>query len=259
MGRDLDREKATRDLASWNWRDDPDHVLLKAIAVCGRDGVDLLMEERSRRTDQDVRGWFVQEIAHSENPEAIDALRTIARDTGRGMQDSRWMAIYGLTTILGPGATGDFEAALSDPSRSNRWNAAMWLARVGTEQAWWPALEQLKRVLMRPTKGGFTPPEVVSYVCYLGRFVEESCHKQKLVALLRKYWTKMKFADRLVLGRLWPGVEPDGPPAGELVSPDPGQLLIGVESTSYTWGPLKDLEGEALRLERLADPEYGFR
>jgi len=99
----------------------------------------------------------------------------------------------------------------------------------------------------------------VSYVCYLGRFVEESCHKQKLVALLRKYWTKMKFADRLVLGRLWPGVEPDGPPAGELVSPDPGQLLIGVESTSYTWGPLKDLEGEALRLERLADPEYGFR
>ena len=66
-----------------------------------------------------------------------------------------------------------------------------------------------------------------------------------LVSLIRKYWETMKAEDRVVLDHLWPGVNPNGLTSEHGKAPDPDQLALGVEGTSYTWRPLRSVMAEA--------------
>jgi hypothetical protein len=234
-------QQAARDLEQWNWREDPEHHLLKSVAARGSTGVELTMAEYARRKHPVERSWFVLAIAQSGNRDAVPALRSLVGEEGPGTAEIRSVAVAGLMNLLGADATGDLAQALSDPYRSNRWMAVVGLAKVGRDDAWDAAYKELKRVLSHPSVRAHCPPEAVSYVCYLARFIDDLDRRQSLVSIVRRHWTRLPSEDQQVMIRIWPDIDPDGPTPEEVAPPHAADLAMAVEVRSYSQGPLRGL------------------
>ena len=106
------------------------------------------------------------------------------------------------------------------------------LAGAGDDRVWDEVRAWLDRLLKRPGRGPSLPPEAAVAVAYLARHPGGS-RVERLVTTLRGRWAGVTADERSWFVRFWPAAVPDGPPAGEVLPPEPEALLTWVRKPLF--------------------------
>lgn len=200
-------------LNSWTWRNMLD--LPRSVAAAGPIGSELLAEQLRRRTAWLERVFLAAVLGDARGSGGIEELRACTRETGPHTVDLRCASLLALTKRIGPDATPDLQAALSDRNRAVRDYALICLAARGDASAWETVLTELARRVRVSSKGehgGANEPEAVHYLVRTA----DANGRRRLGELLKKSWDRLmpEFKERLI--RFWPSLTPGEP----LADPD---------------------------------------
>ncbi|MGH3219927.1 MAG: hypothetical protein ACRDPY_14700 [Streptosporangiaceae bacterium] len=168
--------------------------------------------------------------------DATARLATATKSARSGWRDLACAAVIALATRDGPAATDIYLAAAASTSAVVRDYGLMALAAEGDDRAWDPVLATVSEILDRKRISYGRWHEMLQAVEYLARHAAHGTNRaQQLISLLRANWgtlarpphklvtrgpyvePEMRTATRLE--DLWPGIQPDGPPADAIDLP----------------------------------------
>lgn len=197
---------------------------LSTAASQGLDGEHALLEALSEATGW-TRGLFVAALGDVRRAGPADAvLRAVLEVRGPGTRDLRCAALISLAKRLGSAATPEFISGLGQSDTGVRGYAAICLAAFGDARAWEAVTEYLGS--HRRPKRDADSQDVLTYLL-------RHVHTQDVTAtveLIRDRWPVLEreqVSAPFVLeaecvtewvARVWPGVEPGGPPRPEIPS-----------------------------------------
>jgi hypothetical protein len=157
-------------------------------------------------------------------PAGTTALRSIyeiatreyatARNAARSEYcDLACASVWALAKRDGPAATDIYAAAARSASTAIRDYGMSFLALVGEDSAWDQVMVRLADILRREIDPcGMRWREACHGIEYLARHAAQDPDRAaRLVGLIRERWRNL--GDQDLIGRWWPGIDPDGPPA----------------------------------------------
>jgi hypothetical protein len=210
--------------------DDSDRQL---IILLGRPGLDA--SERIRVTaalGESGTGPEGSAAVHSQFSDAMARL-TDPKSGWHWWRDLACAAVIALARREGPAATDAYLTAADSADRAVRQYGLMVLEVDGDDRAWDPMLARVGEILARKRISYGRWDELLMAVGYLARHsARNAARAERLITLLRANWGTLahppqKRVDRgpyvepeveaaARIEELWPGIEPDGPPAAAL-------------------------------------------
>jgi hypothetical protein len=161
---------------------------------------------------------------------AMSELATAARHTQANWRDNACAAVIALARRDGPAATNVCLAAIASANPSVRRYGLDALATEGDDRGWDTMVAFVSGLLNRKTISATRWNELIKAVEYLARQAGHgSARAEQLITLLRAHWATLASPPPIKekrghptyihtrpatrLEELWPGIQPDGPPA----------------------------------------------
>lgn len=165
----------------------------------------------------------VAALGDADGPAGPAALRAVLG--AERHQDLVCAAVLALAKRCGADASADLLTALSNRHAAVKDYAVAGLAGAGDGRAWEEVFARLRQLLGQAASrsADLKSAPVAAAICYLGRHLDTD-RGARLVAELRRRWTRLDAAEQDWLTGLWPEVAPGGPAEDGVPPPDPAVL-----------------------------------
>lgn len=227
-------ERFDADLAAAAAAHDSDHALVALLSrprLDGRERVLIIAALGESGTGPDGSAAVRAQFSH-----AMRELATAAKHTQANWRDNVCAAVIALARRDGPAATDVCLAAVASTNPSVRHYGLDALAFEGDDRGWDTMVAFTSDILSRKTITVTRWTELIKAVEYLARHAGHgSARAEQLIKLLRAHWAKLASPPQIEekrgyptytharpatrLEELWPGIQPDGPPAAMIDLP----------------------------------------
>ncbi|MFI5065320.1 MAG: hypothetical protein ACHP9Z_15290 [Streptosporangiales bacterium] len=230
-------ERADRfdaDLSAAAAAHDSDHALIAMLSrpqLDERERVLIIVALSESGTGPDGSAAVRAQFSH-----AMSELATATKYTRSGWRDNACAAVIALARRDGAASTDVYLAAIASTNPTVRGYGLDALAAEGDHHGWDTMVTFISDILSRKTISASRWQELIKAVEYLARHADHgSARADQLITLLRAHWDKLARPPQIKtkmghpaywhtepatrLEELWPGLQPDGPPAGAIDLP----------------------------------------
>lgn len=224
-------ERANRfdaDLAAAVAAHDSDHALITLLSRPRLDGAErvvIIAALGESGTGPDGSTAVRTQFSH-----AMSELATATKHTRANWRDNACAAVIALARRDGPAATDVYLEAIASANPIVRDYGLDALAFEGDDRGWDSMVAFISEILSRKTISATRWNELIMAVEYLARHASlGSARAEQLITLLRAHWARLASPPQIKekrgyptythtrpatrLEELWPGLQPDGPPA----------------------------------------------
>ena len=216
------------DLAAAIAAPDSDHALITLLSRPRLDGAERVLIIAA--LGESGTGPDGSAAVRAQFGRAMSELATAAKDTQADWRDNACAAVIALARRDGPAATDVCLAAIASANPSVRHYGLDALAVEGDDRGWDFMVAFISEILNHKTISAARWGELIKAVEYLARLAGHgSARAEQLITLLRAHWAKLASPPPIKekrgyptyihtrpatrLEELWPGIQPEGPPA----------------------------------------------
>lgn len=228
MSYDDRADRFDADLAAAVAAHDSDHALLALLSRPRLDGAERVLIIAA--LGESGTGPDGSAAVRAQFSLAMSELATAAKHTQANWRDNACTAVIALARRDGPAATDVCLAAIASANPSVCRYGLDALAVEGDDRGWDSMVAFISEILNRKTISATRWNELITAVEYLARHATlGSARAEQLITLLRAHWAKLASPPPIKekrgyptyihtrpatrLEELWPGLQPDGPPA----------------------------------------------